>query len=107
MSEDLITVWYDGQPLIRFDETGKHVVLPEGVRHARINGALLDVGNGLLAKLADDKQKVDLAMVNPYRTAMDSVEEVYKNTSSRGIVTRKGVAAVVAAIVKIAARSIQ
>lgn len=108
-SEDLVTVWYDGQPLIRFDAAGKHTVLPEGVRHARINGAMLDVGNGLMAVMADAKQKSDLALVNPYRDALNSIEDVYQGLNGAGKrrVTRKDVTAVIASIIKIAARSIQ
>jgi hypothetical protein len=109
VNEALLTVWYDGEPMISFDDQGKHHILPEGVRKARINGGLLDIGNGLMDRLVLLNEKVSCATVNPYRDALDSIPAIVKEippTERRGM-NQKDVSAVVAAIVRLAARHVQ
>ena len=107
-TEALVTIWYDGEAIVSVSETD-HIIHKGGVEKMRLKGSLLDVGNGLKDRLKTLNEQVKCGSVNPYRDALNSVEEIWNalNPSGRRRMSRKDVAAVVASIVKVAARSIQ
>lgn len=110
MSEPLIAVLYDGEPMFKVMEDGTHRTVSAGVNKARISGGMLDVINKIGPILVDLRQQAKCGMINPYRDAilMDSAV-VMKEISrrDRGGMRVKDVAAVMNALLTIAKRSTQ
>jgi hypothetical protein len=101
-------VMYDGKVLISIG-SAEYIIHRSAVEHARINGSLIDVNNTIGPKLKALEQRAQAGLVNPYRDAMDSIMEIHKEipvTERRGM-NKKDVSAVVAAIIRIAARHVQ
>jgi hypothetical protein len=106
--DTIVEVLYDGDVMISvgLEEFIVHRVV---VDKMRVNGHKIDVGNTLKSRIKDLEQKAETGMVNPYRTALDSIEAIRKEipvSELRGM-NLKDVSNVVAAIIRIAARSIQ
>lgn len=103
----VVTVLYNGEPLVEVDTTGQHVLHSSAVGHMRVSGALFDVDTRKLKALGD---QVKVGYINPYRDAlMMNHEKVYAEISlkQRRGMTRRDVKTVMDAVAKIASRSVQ
>lgn len=110
MSEPLLTILYDGEPMLEVLEDGTHRTVSAGVNKARIAGTSLDVVNRLGTTLTDLRQQVKCATINPYRSVvLGKADDVMKAIprKGRGALRLPEVAAVMEAINSIAKRSIQ
>jgi hypothetical protein len=110
MSEPLLTVLFDGEPMLEVLDDGTHRTVSAGVNQARINGSKLDVVNKLGKELVDLRQQLKCATINPYRdAALLKPAEVMKEIprKHRGALRAAEVEAVLTAIHTIAKRSIQ
>lgn len=110
MSDPLLTVLYDGEPMLEVLDDGTHRTVSVGVNKARIAGTSLDVVNRLGTTLTDLRQQLKCAIINPYRDAVlgkaaDVMKEIPRKT--RGALRLPEVEAVMTAINEIAKRSIQ
>ncbi len=110
MTEPLLTVLYDGEPMLEVLDDGTHRTVSAGVNKARISGTHLDVVNKLGTTLVDLRQQVKCATINPYRDAVlskaaDVMKEIPRR--QRGALRVPEVEAVMTAINEIAKRSIQ
>ena len=110
MSDPLLTVLYDGEPMLEVMEDGTHRTVSAGVNQARINGTRLDVVNKLGTTLVDLRQQLKCATINPYRDAiLGRADEVMKAIPRklRGAMRMPEITAVMDAIHSIAKRSTQ
>ena len=106
----LMTVLYDGTPLVEVDHDGGVLVSSTGCAKARIARDLLDVDSGPLRKeLTKLNQVASAALCNPYRTALDSVSAIHKAIppTKRGAIRVHEIKTIVDAIVRVASRSVQ
>jgi hypothetical protein len=107
MIDPVVSILYNGEPLLEVSLDGKHVVHSTTVGHMRVNGALFDIDTGRMRSLSD---RIKAGEVNPYRDAViDSQEQVYaaiEQRDRRGM-NRKDVKTVLDAVAKVASRSVQ
>jgi hypothetical protein len=110
VNEPLLTVLYDGEPMLEVYENGSYGLVSAGVNKARIAGGNLDVVNKLGSILVDLRQQAKCGMINPYRDAilMDA-DKVMQEISrrDRGGMRVKDVGAVMNALLTIAKRGTQ
>ncbi len=109
MADIIVTVLFDGKPMVEVLTDGTHRTVSAGVNEARINGIRLDVATKIGPMLADLQKKVRTGMINPYRDACLSTMDVWKAIPRlrRGALRVKEVSAVLDAVVRIAKRSEQ
>jgi hypothetical protein len=70
VTEPLLTVLYDGEPMLEVLEDGSYRTVSAGVNKARVSGTHLDVVNRLGTTLTDLRQQLKCATINPYRDAV-------------------------------------
>lgn len=109
MPDVIVTVLYDGEPMVEVLSDGTHRTVSAGVNQARIKGGSLDVATKIGPILDDLQKKVRTGMINPYRDACLSTMNVWKAIPrlKRGALRVKEVSAVLDAVVRIAKRSEQ
>jgi hypothetical protein len=109
MADVIVTVLFDGKPLVEVLSDGTHRTVSAGVNEARIKGSALDVSTKIGPLLAGLQKQVKCGMINPYRDACLSTMDVWKAIPRlrRGALRVKEVSAVLDAVVRIAKRSEQ
>lgn len=110
MNDPVLTVLYDGEPMVEVLEDGTHRTVSAGINLSRINGARLDVVNKVGPTLVAMRQQLKCATINPYRDAIlgkaDAVMKAIPR-KERGAMRLNEVAAVMNALHTIAKRSEQ
>jgi hypothetical protein len=109
-AEVLITVLYDGKPLIEVMDDGSHKTKMAGINASRIAGHLLDVENVIGQRLELSKQLVMCATINPYKAAMLSTAKTVMDEiprEDRNGLSLKDILTVMNALTRIAKRSEQ
>jgi hypothetical protein len=109
-TEAILTVLYDGMPMVEALDDGSHRTVSAGINRARIAGECFDVINKLGPLLSDLRQQVKCGTINPYRDAvlLDG-EAVLKEIprEARAGMRPKDIGAVLNAIHAIAKRNTQ
>lgn len=105
----VVTVLYNGEPLVEVDSNGQHVIHASTVGHMRVNGGLIDVSNKLPSRLQVLNEQVRAGSVNPFRDALMKGEPVYQEIPQRQRrgMTRRDISTVMDAIMRIATRGVQ
>lgn len=110
VAEALVTVLFDGEPMLEILDDGNYRTVSAGVNRARIAGSKLDVVNRLGTTLTELRQQLKCATINPYRDAMlldakTVMAEIPR--PKRGALRVKDVGKVLIALHNIAKRSTQ
>lgn len=109
-TEPVVTVLYDGEPLVEILDDGTHRTVSAGVNQARISGNRIDVVNKLGPMLVDMRQQLKCATINPYRDAILSEAKAVMGEiprEDRAGLSLKDVATVLNVLHKIAKRTEQ
>jgi hypothetical protein len=109
-SEVLVTVLYDGKPLVEVFDDGTYKTKMAGIEASRIGGHLIDVENVIGQRLELSKQLVMCATINPYKAAMLSTWKTVMDEiprEDRNGLSLKDIGAVMNAVTRIAKRSEQ
>lgn len=109
-AEALITVLYDGEPLVEVDVKGSIVIGRLAASRARIDASRIDVKSSIGPMIEQLQQQVVAGSVNPYRDAVrGGSKKIWDGMPrhARGGMRQKDVGAVLEAVHKVATGSVQ
>lgn len=110
MTEPLLQVIYNGLSVIVIDEAGKPQIDTSNMAKGRLNPAWVDMDSTILQKEIKRLREVEkAALCNPYREALGDLAAICKAIpkNERAGMRNRDIQAVLTAVVRVAAKTIQ